>query len=139
MVTRARGPAASSWSTSISFQAGGDPETSEYMGPARPAVERGDISFTRAITATSTRAAPADFRARQQPSAVAPVVRTSSIRRIRRPAILRRHRSGTLNTPATFRRRPDPDLPPWLWVARVRTTGSGRYRRPASLASGRAI
>src|SRR5690242_10792976 len=49
-----------------------------YMG-------RGPLSTTRAKTSTSTWAALARSRARAQASSVAPVVRTSSIRMMRRP------------------------------------------------------
>src|SRR5690606_9174735 len=83
-------------------------------------------SRTLATTATSTRTAPAAFSALAQPSAVARVVITSSLSRIRRPATWAARPAGTWKAPATLRRRPPPDLPPWLAVARFRTRASGR-------------
>src|SRR5690606_45123 len=56
---------------------------------------RCDASLTRATTARSTAEAPACSKARAQPSAVAPVVSTSSISSTRWPATLGNSFGGT--------------------------------------------
>ena len=65
---------------------------------------------TRATTARSTARAPASSRARAQASAVAPVVNTSSIRRMRRPRMRRRPASVTTKAALTFKPPPAPAL-----------------------------
>jgi hypothetical protein len=78
------------------------------------------------MTTKSTDFAPALVSARAQASAVAPVVSTSSTRRMCFPATLARQRSGQTKAPATLRRRPEPDLPAWLTPARLRASAPGQ-------------
>ncbi len=61
-----------------------------------------------------------------QASAVAPVVNTSSTRRMRRPRIRRLPPAVTAKALRTLSRRPRADLPPWVVVCVCRTRASGR-------------
>ena len=69
------------------------------------------VSTTRANTSTSTCAALARNSARAQASAVAPEVRTSSIRTTRRPWISALRSAATLNAPCTLLARCGRDRP----------------------------
>src|SRR5690606_10039386 len=109
-----------------------NPADAPHLGISRAA-------RTRAMTARSTARAPAAISADAQASAVAPVVNTSSTRRMRRPRTLRRPASVTVKAARTLRRRPRALLPPWLAVARDRTSASGTNSSPAVRASGRAV
>ena len=73
-----------------------------------------------------SRVAPPASRALAQASAVAPVVSTSSISRMRLPAIVAFAPGAAAKAACMLRRRPAPDLPAWLSVARRRTRESGR-------------
>ena len=86
---------------------------------------------TSARVSTSTPAAPAAFRARAQPSRVAPVVRTSSISRTRRPSICARRRAGTAKAPATLRVRAA--RPDFCGAVRFRLMRTSGLERAASL------
>src|SRR5207302_8544971 len=88
------------------------------------------LSTTRANTSTSTCAALVRNKARAQASAVAPDVRTSSIRMTRRPAISVLRSAATLNAPCTLLARCGRDSPICCSVARMRRSASAASFTP---------
>src|SRR6266700_2578635 len=85
---------------------------------------------TRARVRASTRAAPARFRARAQALSVAPVVNTSSTKRMLRPAKCAVFPGCTPKAPRTLRRRAFAEaICPWLGVARLRVRSIGSWVR----------
>src|SRR5581483_10476727 len=87
---------------------------------------------TRASVSKVTDLAPPRFRTRAQAAAVAPVVITSSIRRIRSPVTSRPRRRR--KAPATFPRRPE-----WLRPACARVERERASRRTTGTPQRRAI
>src|SRR5690606_4316402 len=104
-------------------------ETSDNPAPA-PA------SGVTAKVSTSTRRAPASRRVRAASRQVAPVVSTSSTRRIRRPLTL--FPSVTTKAFFRFRRRAASSSPTWGRVGRRRRSTSAARGRPMAAATGRA-
>src|SRR5471030_1597651 len=94
---------------------------------------------TRASAKTKTFSAPARFSARAQASTVAPVVNTSSIGRMFRPAMADLWPGEILNAPRILRRLALAEgIAPWLGVERPRRRASKLAGLPDCRASERA-